>query len=616
MRALLLVAALFQAGVLAGAERVVRDIRVEAPGSYWVELATADLARRTDFGGVEVLGPDGEPVPSRVVVGDPSLRCVEARVVGVAREIGRWRIRISAPESLERHEELRFLVDRAVLAADCRLEASADGESWREIARADLFRLGDEPGLAQTSLEYPPTTDRELVLSWPDAGGEPTVRGAELCPPRGPAEARTLEGSVETLQPPEIGGARVRVGGLPLALRPTHLELSWTGGAPTSTAGFRLRQETEEGWRELARGRIPAGQETFRTELDQAGSYIFETYGFAPTGIVARWRVAPQRIYFEARDAGLHLLRVPARFGGEAIAPADDALRLDAGTARSEPLPLPVVPPGREIDAATAMRRWPILAPGASPGEPVLLELGPGAGRECAGLSSGERNCRVVVGGRSVPARAVRGSSAPAAPSAALAPSAGDGGRSAADLGALDGARQLLIRAPSELGPFERTVALVGRSDAPGTDREVTLDRQVWHCDERPPLPCELALTLIPGWPRNLRIQVEDGGSTPLGRLTSEAIEPRPKLLLTWGGPATELVLAPTSRELRLDETAFAALLELARPQPATLGEALERVPTALDRHGRLLLAIAVGAVAVGLLLLLRRLLSTGGVKG
>ena len=618
--------ALLAAAPLAALERARFAIDVPRPGLVTAELDAAALARLGDGGGIEVLAPDGARVDAERLLAGEEAPCRAVAVGEVARAAGSWELELDLGADPPPHAALRFELDATVLASGCELEGSADGRSWQPLARGDLFRLGEASGLARTRIEYPSSRWPRLRLRWPEAAGVPRVRAVEVCAPEETTGPAAL---VEIAAEPageERGGARWR---LPLPSRAARVRALRLARAPGADGGlarlaWRLELAQDGAWHELSHGVWPAGEELARVALGDVAflgpALRLTLWGAAAPALHLQWELAPQRIRFRAVSAGRFALLLPAApRRAEPSAPAGiEPVRAALGAPVVEP-----VSPGREValaSAAPARRfaaRWRLEAPaGLAPGAPVVLAL-----QALDGVASADRaDVRLVAAGRLVPARL----GTAAEPEVRVvpptrAPAAGGGGRSR--IGLALGERRgrptvLRLRAPLEAGAFRREVALVGRLGPAAGAPEATLSRLRWECAPDPPRPCETSFRLPGAELREAALELEDGDAAPLPSLDVELESAREEAVFLWPGEGAELVAgapeleAPRFDLARLDEALaqFSPVAVRAGARLATSG--------GLERWSRPLLAVAVAAVAIALLALLRRLLPGPGAPG
>lgn len=600
------------------AARQIREwpIEVAAPGLTEVELDAAALAALTDAGGVVVLDGAGAAVPAARRERDAGTSCRSVEVRGLERSHDRWRLRLHVPGGNFRHDLLRFELDSVGLGADCRLvSVGPDGRS--ELARGDLFRIGEAEGLAGSRLVYPPTEATELELDWPAEAGFPTVRAVEVCAPATGDEGPWL--AAGELRSERLGARQMRFRAprpaLSVPVSALEIELAT---APAEAVGYRLRAAGAGGWRELGRGLWPGGQGRLRFELGSLRSderaLLFDLHVSAPDRATARWRAVPQRVRFEARAAGVHRLRIPGR-RGEAPSSGGEAAVVDLGASVAAPGEPSAATLGATVPAVGFAARWPVLT-AAKAGEPIALAIeDPVRALARPDLA----DLRLISAGRWVPSRIeAAGEAASRQRLAAVAPQPDGDGTSVVELdlsaATLGRAPHLLLRAPVEAAPFEREVRVRLRTTVAGREETRPLGSATWRCADGEAVPCELALPLPARAEGRLRLELSDGDSAPLSALDLERIGDGDRLVALW--PGGEVDLAAGARELdppRFDLAPLEVALELSAPTPARLGPASEpALAPWYERHARWLLVAAVVLAASGLLVLLRRLVVAG----
>lgn len=601
------------------AVRQIREwpIEVAAPGLIEVELDAAALAALTDAGGVVVLDGAGATVPAARRERDPGTSCRSVEVRGLERSHDRWRLRLHVPGGSFRHDVLRFELDSVGLGADCRLVAvGPDGRS--ELARGDLFRIGEAEGLAGSRLGYPPTEATELELDWPAEAGFPTVRAVEVCAPAAGDEGSWL--TAGELRSEVVGARQVRFRAPrpALSVPVSALEIE-VAKAPAEAVGFRLRAAGAGGWRELERGVWSSDRHRLRLELGSLRAdepaLLLDLHGSAPDRVTARWRAVPQRVRFEARAAGLHRLRIPGR-RAEAPSSGGQAVVVDLGaSADAGPGEPPAVALGAPAPAVDFAARWPVLA-AAQAGEPIALAIE----ETVRALARPDlADLRLISAGRWVPSRIeAAGEATSRQRLAAVVPQPDGDGTSVVELdlsaAELGRAPHLFLRAPVEAAPFEREVRLRMRMTVAGREETRPLGSATWRCADGGSVPCELALPLPARVEGRLHVELSDGDSAPLSSIDLERIGDGDRLVALW--PGGEVELAAGARELdppRFDLAPLEIALELSAPTPARLGPASEPEPAPwYERYARWLLVAAVVLAGGGLLVLLRRLVVAG----
>lgn len=374
---------------LAG-EPAARSLAVEHPG--WVRVALDGPAQAWGFPGERwvVLDPKGSPVA--VAVLRPQVGVVEARTISVQETPAGWQLVFDLGPTPARHETLLLDLAHPVVAEGCLLEGSDDLAAWRPLARAALFRLGEAPGLASGALRHPESTHRFLRLTWPRKAGFPEFRRirVELLPrPAAPPATLDLE-----LAPADgdVAGQSWRLA-LPAAdLRLQQLALDWGGASPRAVQVLRAedgRWRPAGAWRsDLGKPTPEAGIQLSGTPLEVPQLRVDARGGEGLRLVSARAELAPRWLLFEAPVAGRYAL-VSRGAAPVADPPAEKPL------AESVIGPVADVPLGPEETAAISAppaglstvggvtelpqhwRAWPIVAPGARPGDVVQVELSP-----------------------------------------------------------------------------------------------------------------------------------------------------------------------------------------------------------------------------------------------
>lgn len=270
-----------------------------------------------------------------------------------------------------RHDRLRVVLEEEQLAQDVLLEASDDGKTWRDLARADVFRLGASAALQGSALRYPATSARFLRLSWPANAGFPKLVEATVRQ-RDPEEGSGDTLMLDAIERPCPAGSRCRsyvvradiradaLRGLAITVDPGAA--GWIALAPASTGAS---------W-SAATVSIPASDQTRRLVLEpgthRPGLVEVRTWvsaGTAPAILGIEALLEPQRLVIESDG--------------------DTQAHLEYGFAAAGELVLPVALPA----AGTFARRWTIERPTGAlaaitrvvvPDE-ILLATGNGLGR-------------------------------------------------------------------------------------------------------------------------------------------------------------------------------------------------------------------------------------------
>lgn len=513
----------------------------------------------------------------------------------------------AAPATPPAAESGGFLVERDVdVPAAGWVRVPLDVAALRHLAPegADLHVFAPGGGEVPARVE-PETVSGPTLTS--------AARGAP-CRSSGPVEAPAT-----VCELPLPGSGQV--------LRRLTLDLEGTGAV-----GYRLDAPADGAWRPLAAGVWRRAEERTRhllagPEEPLAGAVLrLELYGEggeAPRLAAYAADLAVPTVLFRAPEPGRYTLayggavRRDLRREFEPPESGEEEAWLEAGPERERPAaPLPAGAPGAPLGAGRFRGAWRILAPPARPGDLVRLEL-PDV---VYGIARPDlRDVRLALGDLQIPF--FRWS--PADP--VLAAEARDlrprplrrGQESEVEIDLPVAGlplTQLFIVAPGA-GPLRRTVGVRYRPRPPvARQREQgPIVRATWDCDPEPPLPCRAELGLREEAPEIVAVRIHDGDDPPLAHLGAEVWRSRDVFLFVWpvvpdGG---EVRLLAGARDLAAPDYDFASLgpVLLARPwQAAELD--LERQTENGAGWGRWVLPGALGAAAIFLLLLLRRILA------
>lgn len=600
-------------GGTALAEIAVWPIDVDAPGWVEVELDVEVLARLGPAGGVEVRSPSGLAVPARRLLAAETRRCRAVEVGAVERLGDVYALVLDLGPMPGPHAALRFALEERTLAPGCRLEAQA-GRGWREVARADLFRLGEGSGLDATWFDYPESRARRLRLLWPAAAGHPAVRAVQACEkePQRAVARRPVDTPELVVKTAQMTRLRLVTPTVSVPLRALVLAT----GAEARPDAYRLSFAQDGRWQPWLEGPWPAATDELRVALGDAafpgGALRLDLFGPSPRVVAATWEIAPQALRFRAETSGRYLLRAPARGtpqevdrgGPEPHRGSLGALALDVAEVAAPALG--AAPEERALEA-----RFAIAGAGIPRGSPVALILPPEV------TERQPARARLVFEERLVPARfEPHPEPYPVARFEAQAPAPVDRSRSRLPLplasDQLVGSTvRIELLAALASGPFERRLHVENAADAPGTP-EARLASAYWRC-RTGAAPCALAVDFaLPERRRGdgLFVTFEDGDAAPLGPIAVEVELPATRALFLWPGSGVELLLARTPYDPpRFDLSQLEAALELRPPLTARRG-ARQAVEAAwLERRPKLLLALGVALAGASLLVLLARLL-------
>lgn len=626
--ALLLALATRPAAAIEGFQ-YTREVQVPAAGRVRVPLDLAALRHLAPGAAdLHVFAPGGGQVPSQVEPWTP--RIGRRAVVVVEVEEGRdgWTLLLDTGTEPTPHERLVFDFDRPAAVPAVRLEGSPDGETWKTLTVGDLFRVGGERGLRQTSLSYPATTDRYLRLAWPEAAGFPKVSAVEVETVSGPSLTFSTGDVKCDRGRPEVAVCELILPATGQVLRRLTLELAGTG-----TAGYRLYEPRQARWEPLAEGVWQRGAESTRHVLagrpqpvraDRLRLELHGSAGEAPRLVSYGIDLAVPTVLFEAGEPGSYVLAYGGGVRGERgerglETSGEDESWLEAGPEREQPrpsLPAQATAPGSRLPRERFAASWTVIAPSARPGDLVRLEV-PVAVYGAARADLGD--LRIEVGGHQVPF--FRWS--PPEPALAVERL----GAQPADTGREGGESQVGISLPaaglplSELGltvpprPLRREVGvryIDNRLRRPGSRRgePPPVTQQTWECSPAAPLPCRALLSLPGRAPELLALHFEDGDNPPLSEVDVALWRRRDVLLFAWpeGGPVHLRAGAPglTSPEYDLDSLGDLLLARTWQPAELDRAGAQGEAP----RWSRWVMPGALLVAGAFLLLLLRRILS------
>ncbi len=377
--------ALFAAGVIlvapaasaAGGDdtRPARELAVPAPGWVRVALDADALAMSPPGGRLVVLDAGGRTLPAHRLTAPRGTHPIALAATDETAD--GWSVVFDAGVLPVAYERLLVTPTRETAAA-VRVFGSDDRASWTPLGRGSFVRLGDEAGLARTALDLAPASFRYLRVDWPRAAGFPALDGAAVVV--GEKAGRDAPAAAARVTPTAVAGSwRVE---LPAAgLLATRLELYGTGleGAP-----LRLLAAREGRWEPLADvascaapctitlPRAPLPSSVLRIESETARGPAIET---------ATLVLEPAWLLFDATSAGRFLV-APEPDDGQGERPVAALDARVAGLALGSParasLP-PLDADATDLVPAGRLPRgwlsWPIVAPGARPGDVVRVEI-------------------------------------------------------------------------------------------------------------------------------------------------------------------------------------------------------------------------------------------------
>ncbi len=611
---------------------------VEVPSPGWVQVPL-DLGavQHMAAGGADlhVVSAAGGEIPLRV---EPAVPRNERRPVETFRVqpvADGWSLLVDLGVGAAPHERLGLAPLHPPQPPPDRLQSSPDRTLWQPLALGDSAPVppsATAPAPGEIPISYPVIADRYLRLHWPRQAEAPRFSAVAVEAVTGPTLAVASPSTDCVAGPP---GAIYCVLALPAAgqiVRRLALEVAGKG-----VIGYRLYAARAGRWEPLAGGVWqPAGAGATRARHLIAGGA--ETVGavlrLALYAAAGRPRLVNygvdlnlETVLFQAEEAGSYTLA----YGG---APRQEARRtppapfgvrpvwLEPGPEKEGGLPsLPAAAtaPAVRLASARFAASWRIAAPSAKPGTLVRLELPArvyGAARADLG------NLRVLAGDRQIPFQL----ESPEDP--VLAGQDDDlhfskGGRHSVDSAveihlAQPGLPLTQIELTTPALPLRRAVGVRYLEPANIPAREVrqherpAVVRATWDCRPAPPLPCNVLLPLPGRAPSVLEASIHDGDNPPLAGLGAALWRRRDVLLFVWpeGDTPVRLVAGPdTLTAPSYDLQALGDALLSYPWQPAELSQG--GVPVrSRPWWSRWVRPMILAAAAVGLLFLLRRILS------
>jgi len=531
-----------------------RAVDVAAPG--WTRVALDPTTRghmAPDARDLRLWGPAGDEVPYRLVadaVSDAPAP-IAARVAAVEEAPGGWLVTLDLGEDPPAHRRLAFDFANRAVVEGVRLEEEDDGGSWRLLAAADLFRLGESEALGRTQISYPPTTASRLRLRWPEAAGLPEVRGiaVEAAPAPGAEEALTglrLPAEVAA-RGPGFAAYRLRLPGPGLSMR--RLEVAWRGAGSVTA---RLMAPGDARWLTLAEGvltRTAGGRPSAMTPAEHGGADVLRLElgagGDAVVDLVrATALVVPEAVAFFAAVPGRHTLT----YGGLGmappaypldVAPLAEARPVAAGPEAVHappPLPAALLVPGARVDVGSfrAVRRVTVASSPAA--DLARLGVPPDIYAEAQGdlddlrLAWGDRQLPYVRWSPPEPVLVVEAVGLVPAPAAAGPTSL---------VSVTLPARRLplsVVELAAPAAPFDRGITLryAARGEPSAADREENVGFATWTCAGASSLPCRIAIELPPNSLETLEVAFADGDNAPLPEVDVRVWRRDDVLLFPW----------------------------------------------------------------------------------
>jgi hypothetical protein len=515
--------------------RYERAVQAPSAGWYRIDLDPATRGRMTpDARDLRILDGAGGEVPYRRVRPSAPHGPIAAAVLSAREAAGGWELVFDLGPSAPRHETFRFEFANRSAATGCRLEAGSDGASWRPLARADLFRIGEGEGLSRTSFSYPPTSDRYLRLLWPKGGDYPDVRRAEALPATA-VPATILEFALGLRPEGDLPAGRVYALTLPgsgAGLRRLRLDAEGAGAL-----SYRLSAARGARWDTLAEGtltRDPKGvwpEVAAEVEAPECPELRLEiASGVQPPpelrGVWGAFEV--ESVLFRAEAPETYRLT----YGSLGVAPPQYPSFAPPVTPESLPslglgperqvgpagLPAARTGVGAAMPAAVFAAAWPVRG-GGRPGELVRLDLPEavyGAAREDLA------DLRLEAGGRQIPyllhafaEPAVAGEWRNLMPVPGRRPGESEVLLSETAPGLPLTALELRTAASAFRRPV--TVRFSGEGDRPGIEAPARDYHGDWSCAGASALPCRLVVPLWGSGTRGrVRVVFQDGDNPPL----------------------------------------------------------------------------------------------------
>jgi hypothetical protein len=623
-------AALALSLIAAGAQAQVQGFhitrQVEVPSPGWVQVPL-------DLGALQHMAPAGADLHVFSAAGEIPLRIEPASPRSERRPVESFRVQaagdgwflvVDLGADPVPHERLFLTPVRPPLPPPDRIESSPDGAAWQPLAAGEP---AEEAG--ETTVSYPVTGERYLRLHWPRRPEAPRISAAEAEAVIGPTLSVASPSADCEPGPP---GATFCALALPAAgqtVRRLTLETDGRG-----MVGYRLYAPRDARWQPVAEGTWQPAAGRARHLVagwpEPAGAMLrLELYAAGARPRLATYGVDLdlQTVLFQADSPGKYTLA----YGG---APRAEARRtppppvgvqtiwLEPGPESEHglsPLPAAATAPSVRLAVGRLAASWRIAAPSVKPGTLVRLEL-PAQVYGVARADLG--NLRVMAGDRQVPFRRWSPEDPALAAEEADLRFMKEGRRSVESTVEIHLPQPGLPLTQIELTtpplPLRRPVGLRYLEPATTPAREVRRRERpvvvsaIWSCTPDPPLPCRELLSLPGRAPSVIEVSLHDGDNPPLAGLGGTLWRRRNVLLFVWpeGDAQVRLVAGPetlTAPSYDLQAVGDALLSYPWQPAELSQGSAPARTPPWWSRWVRPMILFAA---AVGLLLLLRRILS------
>ncbi len=490
------------------------------------------------------------------------------------------------------------------------LEASPDGQAYREIARGSLFAF---PGGRATTLRFPPNDRRYWRLRFDDRNGDPIHPVAASIPAAGAATetraislARTPAGDTGSAMAARLPAANLAVTALRFSIQEPAYErfvrvfervLFRDQVARRLVGGGTIRRAPDG----------PAEAEVPVCDLIGRNLEIEIENGDAPAlhvnDLTALAR--PRRVLFFSRGGDLTLFygsptAPPPRYDlGAALSHGSPRSVADASAGRAteigSPSPVSPPPPGAPVDASAWKGRQPIQTPS---GSVAYLDLRQPLAGDLSALRIVDAENRQIP---YIVEQAARRTTRPAALRVAQ-----NGTRTVAEISGIDpreppDAVTLYASAPEF---FSREIQVLEQEhDARGAAGERFLGSARW--ERRPGEPARpVTVSLAPGRERTLRIEIENGDNAALRLDRAEIRIPyvRIDFVFTPGEPLFLLSENPLASAPRYDFAMIADRVLSSPARAAALGSSEPGPPRARVPKW-FWVAVAAAAILVGLAL-------------
>lgn len=611
---------------------------LDVPAAGWVRVPLApEIVRRIGAGaGLQLFGPAGAEVAfvHRPAVVPPAWRPAEVLAPEPGEDV--WWLPLEVASDAGLHERLALGPEGAAAlgpAPAVRLEASADGATWRLVAVGEM-----EAADGRLSLAYPATDLRRLRLGWPRRAGEPgPPRFAEAAVEEVPLGAfRVSVASSDCRSDDASPGAHRTVCRLPVGGAGRHLRRLCFTVAGDAPAAYRLSTPRAGRWEAVAESAwgapVPEAPRCARLDAAEVSTLeplrleLFGAGRQAPSVRDATAGFAPEVLLFEAKRAGVHTLAygpgvLPgAPVEGAAMPPGVEPAVVVPGPEESSEVPASALALPAAAGPAPVARfaeTWEVAAERPEPGQLHRLTLPP-AVYEVAAPDLSDLRLLVPEGGSRLqvpyvlwrpeePALVVeRRGIEPDRPERGGSTSRVVVGAPESDLPISALSMSAPAAGPGQVWERRARVRAPGADDGEERPAGPWVD---WACAPRPPLPCRVTLPLEERGAGPWVVEIDDGGAAPLSAVDLELWRRRDVLLFPWPAEGATPVLAAGAEGLEAPE------FELSRRRDELVARPWREASLVLDGDrggglGAVAITLALIAAAVALLVLLDRTLA------